>query len=313
MTTTVEGTTGTAPLVTAVLVCWNHERFLREAVLSALRQTYSNIQMIVIDNGSTDQSRDRLAALKAEHEFTLVCQENVGLVRALNQALAMARGKYFAGLATDDVWLLDKTAKQVAFLEANPDVALVSGQIGCIDAEGSPLDLAVVVRPGDVSFSDLMSYGCFVYGPTTMCRVETLRAVGGYDESLRIEDYSIALKLAHQGRRIVALPDVLTLYRRHGNNWTAGSVDLDVAAIGAKYRHTPEYRAFYRRSFPMAFWQLVRDGRKREAMHVLLTEPVRWDWSNVGRGMLRMLIPYSMVRAYRALSNRASRGGDRVA
>jgi len=311
MTTAASAAMAPVPLVTAVLVCWNHERFLEAAVLSAVRQTHADIQLIVIDNGSTDGSQAKLETLAAEHGFALVCQGNVGLVRALNQALAMARGKYFAALATDDVWLLDKTAKQVAFLEANPGVDLVSGQIAGIDAEGRPLDVPVVVRPGEVTFADLMAHGGFIYGPTMMCRVETLRAMGGYDESLRIEDYSIALKFAHEGRRLVVLPDVLTHYRRHGNNWTAGSVDPDIAAIGEKYRGTPEYRAFYQRSFPMEFWQLVRDGRKREAWRVLLNEPVRWDWNNVGRGLLRMPIPYSLIRAFRAL--RGSATPDRVA
>jgi len=297
-----------APLVTAVLVCWNHERFVREAVLSAVHQTYRAIELIVFDNGSTDGSRRELLALQQEHGFTLICQDNIGLVRTLNKALSMARGKYFAGLATDDIWLPEKTAREVAFLEANPDVDLVGGQIECIDAEGRRIYPPLVVRPGDVSFGDLMTYGCFVYGPTVMCRTEMLRAIGGYDESLRIEDYSLALKLTYEGRRVVSLPDVLTQYRRHGNNWTAGSVDPELAEIGNRYRDTPEYRIFYRRNFPMTFWQLVADGRKREALHTLLTEPVPWTWANVGRGLVRMLIPYAFIRAYRALKGKRSDG-----
>src|SRR5690349_4879345 len=97
-------------LVTAVLVCWNHARFVRCAVSSVLRQSHPHVQLIVIDNGSTDGSIPILEELGAEHGFTLICQENVGLVRALNQGLALARGKYFACLATDDVWLEHKTA-----------------------------------------------------------------------------------------------------------------------------------------------------------------------------------------------------------
>src|SRR6185369_5406419 len=93
-------TDSTGPLVTATLVCWNHRRFVCQAVLSALEQTYPHVELIVIDNGSTD-----------------------------------------------DVWLPEKTARQVALLEANPDVHVASGQIACIDADGRPLDLKVVVRP----------------------------------------------------------------------------------------------------------------------------------------------------------------------
>jgi alpha-1,3-rhamnosyltransferase len=299
---------GAHPLVTAVLVCWNHERFVREAVLSALAQNYPSMELIVFDNGSTDGSRRELLALQRDHAFKLVCQDNIGLVRTLNKALSMARGKYFAALATDDIWLPEKTACEVSFLEANPNVDLVSGQIECIDADGNRIHPPLVVRPGEVSFGDLMAYGCFVYGPTAMCRTEMLRAIGGYDESLRIEDYSLALKLTYDGRRVVSLPDVLTLYRRHGNNWTAGSVAPELAEIGNRYRNTPEYRVFYQRNFPLSFWQLVADGHKRQALRTLLTEPVPWTWANVGRGLARMLIPYALVRAYRALRSRRPDG-----
>ena len=299
---------GGAPLVTAVLVCWNHERFVRDAVLSALHQTYPAIELLVFDNGSTDGSRRELFALQQEHGFTLVCQDNIGLVRTLNKALSMARGKYIAGLATDDIWLPGKTAREVEFLETNPDVDLVSGQIECIDGDGNPIYPPLVVRPGDVSFGDLMAYGCFVYGPTVMCRAEMLRAIGGYDESLRIEDYSLALRLTYEGRRVVSLPDVLTRDRRHGNNWTAGSVDPELAEIGRRYRKTPEYRAFYRRNFPMTFWQQVADGHKRQALRTLFNEPVAWTWENVGRGLARMLIPYALIRAYRVLRGKRPDG-----
>jgi alpha-1,3-rhamnosyltransferase len=277
--------------------------------MSALQQTYRRIQLIVIDNGSRDGSRRELSALRERHPFELILQDNVGLVGALNRALALAEGKYFATLATDDVWLPQKTATQVEFLEAHADVDLVGGQIECIDAEGRRLDLPLVVRPGDVTFADLMRHGCFVYGPTAMARTATLREIGGYDPSLRIEDYSLALRLTHEGRRVFALPDVLTRYRRHGANWTVGSIDPDLAQIGERYRHTPEYRWFYRRNFPLAFWRLVADGRKTEAWRTLWREPVSWTWSNVGRGLVRMLIPYSLVRAYRTLSGKPPAGG----
>ena len=292
------------PLRTAALVCFNHRRFVREAVLSALSQTYPSIQVIVVDNGSTDGSRQELQALREEHDFELVLQENAGLVRALNLALSKAKGKYFAVLATDDVWERAKTAIQVAFFEKNPEVQLLSGQVRPIDADGRDVSVPLLVRPGEAKFADLMSIGCFVSGPTIMCLTQTLRDVGGYDESLRIEDFSLALKYTYEGRRVVVLPDVLTRYRRHETNWTLGSMDKDLAEIGQKYRSTPEYRAFYRLYFPTTFWQLVKDGKKRDAWHLLISEPVAWTWRNVGRGLVRMLIPYALVRAVRRLSNR---------
>ncbi|MEP7102110.1 MAG: glycosyltransferase [Burkholderiales bacterium] len=307
-TTSFDNSSINPPLVTAVLVCWNHERFVRAAVLSALQQTDANVQLIVFDNGSTDGSRRELEALRAEHEFTLICQENAGLVKAINRGLALAKGKYLAILATDDIWLPHKTALQAAFMEANPEVAMVSGQVAFIDADGQPMAHPGGQRIGEITFADLMGKGCSVHGPTVMVRIDVLREIGGYDETLRIEDYSMALKLTHDGRRVVVLPDSLTLYRRHGNNWTAKPIDPDIIEIGNRYRDTPEYHLYFRYHFPLTFWRLVQGGKKMQAWRLMCSEPVPWTWANVGRGMVRMLIPYSFVKAVRALQGKPMDG-----
>lgn len=296
------------PLVTAILVCWNHVRFVRAAVESVLQQTYPNVQLIVFDNGSTDGSRRELEALREEHGFTLVLQENIGLVRTLNCGLEMARGEFVAVLATDDVWLPHKTELQVDYLLSHPDVHLVAGQIESIDAEGRLNPVPTVKRWGEPTFTELMTKGNYVPGPTVMCRVSTLREFGGYDESVRIEDYALVLKLTHMGRRVVVLPDSLTLYRSHGSNWTAKSIDPELHEVGALYRDSREYRAFYRFHFPLSFWRLVKDGHKRQALRLLLSEPVPWTWSNVGRGMVRIAIPYWLIRTFRIMRGRPPEG-----
>ncbi len=294
------------PLVTAVLVCWNHVRFVRKAVESVFAQTYPNIELIVFDNGSTDGSRAELEKLRAEREFTLVLQDNVGLVRALNRGLALCKGKYIACLSTDDIWLPDKTALQVHFLESHPDVHLVAGQIESIDADGKLSAVPTVKRSGEPTFKELMTRGNYVPGPTTMCRIDTLNALGGYDESIRIEDYSLVLKLTYRGMRVVVLPQSLTLYRFHGANWSARSLEAELLEVGAAYRHTPEYRDFFRFHFPLTFWHLAKDGSKMSALRLLLSEPVPWTWANVGRGFVRLAIPYSLVRLVRKLRAKAA-------
>src|SRR6202165_3544641 len=124
-----------------------------------------------------------------------------------------------------------------------------------------------VKRWGEPTFTELMTEGNFVPGPTTMCRISTLRELGGFDETIRIEDYPLVLKLTYNGYRVVLLPDSLTLYRTHGSNWSR-SIDAELYEVGVAYRHTPEYRAFYRRYFPMTFWRLVKDGHKLEALRL---------------------------------------------
>jgi len=310
--TSEHGSDTPRPLVTAVLVCWNHVRFVRAAVESVLQQTYPNIQLIVFDNGSTDGSRLELEALRAEHGFTLILQDNIGLVRTLNRGLALAQGEYIAGLSTDDIWLPRKTEIEVDYLTKHPDVQLVAGQIESIDENGRPNPVPTVKRWGEPTFAELMTRGNYVPGPTVMCRVSALRDLGGYDESVRIEDYTLVLKLTRRGDRVVVLPDSLALYRSHGANWTGKSIDPELHEMGALFRDTPEYRGFYRFHFPLSFWRLVKDGHKRQALRLLVTEPVPWTWANVGRGMVRMAIPYWVVRLVRSLRGRPPEGQPSV-
>src|SRR5205085_5947453 len=159
---------------------------------------------------------------------------------------------------------------------------------------------------GEKPFSDLMTRGCSVQGPTVMCRIEALRAMGGYDEAIRIEDYTLALRMTHEKRRVIVLGELVTQYRVHGGSWTARPIKRELKEIGDRFRHTPEYAAFYRLHFGQDFWHLVKEGRKRSALQLLRTEPVPWTGLNV-RGLLRMLIPYAMVRIYRVLKSQVTR------
>jgi len=282
------------PLVTALLVCWNHERFVRDAVRSVLEQSYRNIQLIVFDNGSTDGSREILQSMADEHGFELVLQENLGLVRTLNIGLRRARGEFVALLATDDVWLTDKTRVQVDYFLRHPDVGLTIGAVQAIDADGRPLARKNAMQPyvGAVTLDDLLWISRTTNGPTVMARIADLNRVGGYDEDIQTEDYSMAVKLAAHGVQIVGLPRVLTLYRRHGGNWTAReSRWRDLCAIGQKYCRTrAEYRRFIRERLTGEFRRLA-GSRKSEALRLLFSAPVASPSSDFMIGLLKLALP----------------------
>jgi alpha-1,3-rhamnosyltransferase len=291
------------PLVTALLVCWNHERFVGAAVRSVLDQTHRNIQLIVFDNGSTDRSRDILRAMAAEHGFELVLQENVGLVRALNRGLRMAKGKYVALMATDDVWLPEKTRTQVDFFERHPDVGLTFGAVHAIDADGKRFDRDNAMLPyiGDVTLDDLLWTRRTTNGPTVMARTAALKRVGGYDEDIRTEDFAMAMKLAANGIRITGLPEVLTLYRRHDANWTAlESRWRDIRDAGRKYCRTQaEYRRFIRERLAREFRSLAR-SQKIEALKLMWSAPVASLSKDFVIGLFRLALPSLPPKASRA-------------
>lgn len=301
--------------VTAVLVCWNHVRFAREAILSVLHQIRRPHQVIVFDNGSIDGSGELLQQLAQEYDFTLILQDNIGLVRTLNRGLAMSTGEFFSLMATDDAWVPEKTQLQATYLEAHPELHMIGAQVRVVDENSRAIAYANVMRPGKVTFADLMTRGNVVYGPTMMCRTETLRRVGGYDETLRIEDYSLALRFASVGLGIYVLPDVVSLYRRHGANWTNQSLADELLAIGHRYRSCAEYPGYVAFHFPRRFRLLVEGGERLRALQWLRYEPVEWMWSDVGVGMVKFFAPLSLLRwakgvvriAYLYFANRSLR------
>jgi glycosyltransferase involved in cell wall biosynthesis len=287
------------PLVTAVLVCWNHRKYVRSAIESVFQQTYRNLQVIVFDNGSTDGSQGELEALAAQYSFKLVLQENIGLVRTLNLGLQMAEGEYFAVLSTDDIWLHEKIKKQVAYMTEHPNVHMTFGAMNTIDAKGNEVESSSSKRAfvsGEVKFDDYLKRPMSPNGPTIMCRTQTLRAIGGYDERIRIEDAALLLAMTSKGYGVYGLPDCLTSYRRHETNWTSQHTTWpDVCALGKKYcRSRREYKN-YVRSRLRAEFRWLASNRKSDAIHLALNEPLGWNWTDMAVGYIKLLVPSALL------------------
>lgn len=210
------------PLVTIVALCYNHERFVEQCLDSIRAQTFRDYELIVVDDASADGSRTRIARWLAEHrpDATFIAQaENRGVCGVLNLALAAARGRYFALVATDDLWEPEKLDRHVAALSREPDdVAVAYSDAIRIDVDGNPLqgDFIETYRPGLVPPSgdvlgDLTTAN-FIPAMSTLVRVDALRAVGGYDETLSFEDYDMWLRLATR-YSFVFVPGKLARYR----------------------------------------------------------------------------------------------------
>ena len=210
------------PLVSVIMPVYNAERYLSEAVESILSQTFADFELITIEDCSTDGSRAILKSFAEKDKRVLVLENesNLGVTPTLNRGLANAHGELIARMDADDISLPERLEKQVAFLEANPEVGLVSGDALAIDAQGStvPEAFALIREPGYIKW--LLHFTCPITHPAVMGRKEFFEQAGGYDpEILYAEDYDLWQRMS-QFARLSNLPDVLIKKRAH--NQTIG-------------------------------------------------------------------------------------------
>jgi glycosyltransferase involved in cell wall biosynthesis len=214
--------------VSVICTCYNHGDYVEQALKSVIDQTHPFIELIVIDNGSTDESPARIAAFASQHPSIrfIFNSINVGLNRAFNQGLALARGHYVIDLSADDVLLPDRIARQVHRFEQLPDTyAVVFSNAAYIDRAGKQTGVHYSIDSrgharspipsGDVFQAVLESY--FICTPTMMMRREMLDALGGYDETLAYEDFDLWIRSARQ-YRYAYVDEVLTLKRQLPNS-----------------------------------------------------------------------------------------------
>ena len=185
------------PKVTVLMPVYNGEKYLVEAVESILNQTFRDFEFIIINDGSTDSTREILESYH-DPRIVLVQQENRGLIPTLNRGLSMARGEYVARQDCDDVSLPQRLEHQVRFLDANPDVALVGTHYFVM----TPARVVRTVhRPpcADLHIRWTMLLGSPCAHPSVMFRRKAVQAVGGYDEGfIHAEDYELWSRLARQ-------------------------------------------------------------------------------------------------------------------
>jgi glycosyltransferase involved in cell wall biosynthesis len=129
------------PTVSVLMPCWNRERFIGDAIRSILAQTFTDLELIVVDDGSTDGTRAVVASFDDPRLRCLSC-EHRGISAAMNAGLAAAQGKFIARLDSDDWWMPDMLATQIAMLDARPDVGLVYARGECTDSDWKPLSMA---------------------------------------------------------------------------------------------------------------------------------------------------------------------------
>ncbi len=215
------------PLVSVIASCYNHSRFVVECLESIRQQTYPHVQLIIIDDCSRDDSVAVIQHWIAEHGVQckfLTHAKNQGVCRSYNDALAHATGDYVAIISTDDIWLPRKLEEQVKLLESlPPEYGVVYSDASRVDEQGNSLPGMYIDTDGSAQgypegdvFDHLLK-GNWLAVMAALIRRSCFEVVGGFDESLPLEDYDMWLRIAKR-YRFAFSPYVSARYRIVGNS-----------------------------------------------------------------------------------------------
>jgi glycosyltransferase involved in cell wall biosynthesis len=226
--------------VSVVLPAYNGREYLESSLLSILQSTYEDYEIIAIDDGSTDGSHAILAEYAKRHPARLIVhrfERNCGMDIALNYAIGqVASGVYIARINQDDEMLKERLARQVAFLDANPEVVVVGGQMALMDESG--IEFGRVSYPLDDAALRNRWMKVNPFGdPCVMYRKEGWERAGGYNQNFwPVDDLAMWFLMGGQGK-LANIPDLVTRMRWH--------------EAGGSFSN---YRLMVRRQFQVRWW-----------------------------------------------------------
>jgi len=215
------------PDISIIIPAYNVERYVKAAVESALAQQFVKVEVIVVNDGSSDSTASVLATLVSDPRVTVISQGNTGPSVSRNAGIARSQGRYIGFLDADDLWDSNKARLHVDLLEAESGVDISYSWWRIIDEAGAltqrtntklPKDLS-----GGLSFEGLIVENFTGTASTLVCRREAITAVNGFDENLRSNvDLDVLLRMSLLRHNNIALvPQILTSYRIHGNQITS--------------------------------------------------------------------------------------------
>jgi glycosyltransferase involved in cell wall biosynthesis len=223
-----------SPAVSVVMSAYNGERFLREAVESILRQTFSDFELIVVDDGSTDATPRMLAEYAAADSRVVVHrQSNQGHAAGLNCGIGLARAPLIARIDADDAALPTRLERQSRFLIEHATVAVVGGAVTFIDESGrSFADVPYPLTDAEIRETLTKMSAPFLH-PAVMLRRDAFERVGGYRPVFQVaEDYDLWLRIA-ECYELANLPEIVLRYRIHAKQTTVQNLERGTLAMFA--------------------------------------------------------------------------------
>jgi len=205
-------------MVSVILPAFNAEKYIAEAIDSILGQTYSNFELIILNDCSKDRTEEIVLSYDDPRIVYLKNEENLGVAATLNKGLEVARGEYTARMDADDISLPERFEKQVAYLDANEDIAVLGTNVESFNESGTISSGWSAQDPLQTKVD--MLFACGMAHPSVMMRTDVIRALGGYDVEFNgLEDYELWCRVLEQ-HQITTLPDILLRYRVHNSQVT---------------------------------------------------------------------------------------------
>ena len=216
------------PLVSIGLASYNCSKYIVETLESIKSQTYQNIELIIVEDCSTDDSKEKIKRWISDNETLKIKfienPRNLGISKTCNVILANCEGQYYSCVGADDIFLSNKTESQVTFFEeCEEDVALVYSDVKVIDETGIIIQksyfdrIEYKQRESGYIFNSLLSKN-FIPALSVMLKTDLLKELGGYDENLVFEDWDMWLKLSSR-YKVAYLNMPTALYRIHDKSF----------------------------------------------------------------------------------------------
>ena len=288
------------PLVSVVISCYNHARYIEAAILSVINQTYPNVELLVYDDGSSDSSVEIIQRLADRYNFFFQPQENRGLAVTLNQGIERASGDLIAPFGSDDVMLLDRLSRQVPWLLANAEVGIAGGNVLKIDADGNlhPQKRQRQHPERFLDFDDLF-LGKETQPPTAtlLFRKKALLEINGFNTDLRLEDLYVLLKITENGWKIGVMNDVLAHYRVHPTN-TVKDLHMMHEAVLKTYAYFAQHSGYKKARIDWINHQFLRASNRDKALarECLKELPLSaWNMKTL-RGLWRLLTVRKLIK-----------------
>ena len=213
------------PKVTVFIPVYNREQYVGEAIESILAQTFSNFEILLVDDGSTDSSVDMIRSF-SDPRIRLVCNEkNLGIPKTRNRGVELARGEYMAMLDSDDRAYPHRLEKQIAFLDSHPEYAQVGSWCRMMDAKGNILNKVKRQPTLSEEIHAQFLFRCAMSNRSIMARTTILQEYGYRNDFPRCQDYELHVRLT-KTFKVGNLPECLVYGRIHPQQITGQTTDL---------------------------------------------------------------------------------------